>query len=80
MSQLLITLARRKAIKAVKREFQSRGLKPAYIVPAIIRAAADDYLRGHPELFEEVKESVQKLPQLQTLHEKEQRELARKQR
>ena len=41
---------------------------------------ADEYLRGHPELFEEVKESVRKVPGLRTLYEKEQRELARKRR
>jgi hypothetical protein len=80
MSMLVITLARQKAIKAVKREYQDRGLKPAYIQWSVIRAAADEYLGGHPELFEEVKESVRKVPGLRTLYEKEQRELARKRR
>jgi hypothetical protein len=80
MSQLVITLARQKAIKAVKREYQDRGLKPAYIQLSIIRAAAEEYLHNHPEVIEEVKESVRKVPGLRTLYEKEQRELARKRR
>ena len=80
MSMVVFTLARQKAIKAVKREYQDRGLKPAYIQLSIIRAAAEEYLRGHPELIEEVKESVRKVPGLRTLYEKEQRELARKRR
>ena len=31
MSVVVLTLARQKAIKAVKREYQARGLKPAYM-------------------------------------------------
>ena len=64
-----------KAIKAIKRQFQARRLNPQLMPRKVIRAAAEDYLRDHPELIEQVAETVRNNPELRTLYEKEQRGL-----
>jgi hypothetical protein len=80
MSATLTTLATQAAVKAVKRELQSRGLKVVHIERAIIVAAADRYLKQHPELLEQAAETVPKVPQLRTLYEREMRRRRRNQR
>jgi hypothetical protein len=51
-------LARREAIKAVKRQMQSKGQKVAYIKHKVIVIAADEYLQDHSELITQAKETV----------------------
>jgi 7-keto-8-aminopelargonate synthetase-like enzyme len=60
MSAVIMILAQQAAIKAVKREFQAQGLKPTHIEHKTIVAAANDYLRDHPELIEQAAETVRK--------------------
>jgi integrase len=64
-SSVLCTLARQKAVKAIKRQLQAQGLKPHHMAHREIIAAAEDYLRDHPELSEQAAETVHKSPQLQ---------------
>jgi len=80
MNATIITLAKLAAIKAVKRDIQAQGGKPAYIERQIMVAAANTYLREHPELIEEAAETVRKVPQLRTLAEREERQRRRNQR
>ena len=61
MSAVIMILAQQAAIKAVKREFQAQGLKPTHIEHKTIVAAANDYLRDHPELIEQAAETVRKV-------------------
>jgi hypothetical protein len=49
-------------------------LKVANVKCASIVTAADDYLSRHPELIEQAAETVRKVPQLRTLHEREMRQ------
>ena len=56
----VMTEAHRLARKAIKAQYQARGLKPAHIERKVIVAAAHDYLRDHPEL-----QSVSKVPLLE---------------
>ena len=53
-----MVLARRSAVKAVKRQFQAQGLKLHRMAHREIVAAANDYLANHPELIAEAKETV----------------------
>src|SRR5689334_15347035 len=46
-SRLLCTLARQKAIKAVKRHFQDRAVRVACIPFCDIRSSADAYFAAH---------------------------------
>jgi hypothetical protein len=77
MSLVIMTLARQAARKVVIRQFQAQGLKLAHIEHRIIVAAANDYLRDHPELIAQAAETVRKVPQLRTLAEREERERRR---
>jgi hypothetical protein len=58
MSVAVVVLARRSAIKAVKRQFQAQGLKLQRMAHREIVAAANGYLSNHPELLAEAKETV----------------------
>lgn len=60
MSVAVMVLARRSAIKAVKRQFQAQGVKLQRMTHREIAAAAGEYLANHPELIAEVKETVQR--------------------
>ena len=60
MSMAARVLARQRAIKAVKRALQAKGLKPQHIAKREIAAAADKYLANHPELISEAKEIVER--------------------
>ncbi len=51
MSLVITVIARQAARKAVKRQFQAQGLKVSHIAAREITAAANDYLRDHPELI-----------------------------
>ena len=77
MSMVVAVLARQKAIKIIKQQLKSRGIKLSQVQPKAVKAAANDYLYTHPELIEEVKRTVQLVPEFRTLWEKEQRELRR---
>ena len=80
MNATTITLANRLAIKAVERDIRAQGLRVTSVERRIIVAAARDYLRDHPELFDEAAETVRKVPQLRTLAEREERQRRRNQR
>lgn len=55
-----MALARQRAIKAAKLQFQRQGLKPAQMARRVIVAAAKDYLGNHPELIAEAKVIVER--------------------
>jgi len=57
-----MTEAHRLARKAIKAQYQARGLKPAHIEWKVMVAEARDYLRSHPELIEQAAETVRKGP------------------
>ncbi len=59
MSIAVIALARQRAIKATKLQFQRQGLKPNQMARRVIVAAAKDYLGNHPELIAEAKVIVE---------------------
>jgi Copper resistance protein ScsC N-terminal domain len=80
MNAVIITLAHRAAINAVKRDILSRRGKLSLVRRADVVAAARDYLRDHPELLDEAAETVRKVPQLRTLAEREVRRRRRNQR
>lgn len=56
----VMTLAHQAARKAVKRQFQAQGLKVSHIAAREITAAANDYLRDHPELIAEARVVVER--------------------
>ena len=58
MSIAVMVLARRSAINATKQQLRSRGLKPQLVPHREIVAMADDYVRAHPEIIAEAKETV----------------------
>ena len=74
----LITQARHTAFNIVKLKLIAEGVKPASMPRSTITAAANDYLRQHPELIEEAAESVRNYSGLRTLAEREARERRRK--
>lgn len=77
-SAVVCTLARQKAIQAIKRQFQAQGLRVAQFSARDIHIKADAYFTAHRQaLIEEALETVRKSPQLRTLYEKEQRRLRR---
>ena len=53
-----MVLARRSAVKAVKRQLQAQGVKLQRMAHREIVAAAGEYLANHPELIEEAKKMV----------------------
>ena len=56
-----IVLARQRAIKEAKRQFQKQGLKPQHIARKVIVVAADEYLAEHrAELISEATEIVER--------------------
>jgi hypothetical protein len=58
----IAVVAQQRAIKAVKRQLQARGLKPAHFSHREITVLANEYLRDHPsiraELIAEAREIV----------------------
>jgi hypothetical protein len=58
MSAAVMTLARQRAIKAVRQQIRDRGQKPQYMAQGEIVAAANEYLPDHPEHIVEAKETV----------------------
>jgi hypothetical protein len=58
MSHAVMTLARQRAIKAVKQQIRDQGHKPQYMALSEIVAAANEYLPDHPEVIAEAKETV----------------------
>jgi hypothetical protein len=55
----IMALARQRAIKAAKREFQRQGRKPAHMAHRETVAAGQEYLGNHPELIAEAKVIVE---------------------
>jgi len=60
LQRAVITEARRRAIKAVKRQYQAQGLKPHHVAHREIVAAANEYLREHRELIPEAADVVER--------------------
>jgi hypothetical protein len=73
MDATIMTVARLAAIKAVKREQQAQGQKPALIPCGVIKAAADVYLRAHPELIAQAAEKVRAVPACRKIAERHER-------
>jgi hypothetical protein len=80
MNSVVMTVARRSAIKAVQCDMQAQGVKVVYVARQIIVAAANTYLTEHPELIEQAAETVRKVPQLRTLAERHERQRKRNRR
>jgi hypothetical protein len=77
----LMGVARRAAIKAVKRQMVAQGLKPTHIEMRIIAQAANDYLAQHREqLILDAADTVRNVAGFRTLAEREARERRRNQR
>jgi hypothetical protein len=68
-------LARQAALKAVKHNLAAQGVRVAYMPHRELVAAAEVYLRDHPELFAEAGETVWTSPELRTLAERAERRL-----
>jgi hypothetical protein len=62
-----IVLAQQYAIKETKRAMQARGIRPHCVAMREIRAAADDYIRAHPELIAQMAERALSIPALAKL-------------
>jgi hypothetical protein len=78
-SAVLCTLARQKAIQAIKRQLQAGGIKLNTITARDIHIRADAYLEVHrKELIEQATEMVSKSQELRKLYEREQRQLRAK--
>jgi hypothetical protein len=54
----IVTLARQRAVKEVKREFWGQGLKCNQMAHREVVAAANNYMAIHPELVAEAKKTV----------------------
>jgi len=54
-ASMLVTLARQKALNAVKLDLRHKGFKPWYMERKDLVAAAKAYLNEHPELWAEAK-------------------------
>jgi hypothetical protein len=75
---VIVTLAKQAAIKAVKRELRAQGIELYQFAQREIVAMAREYLVRHRQrLVEEAAETVRKVPELRTLHEREQRDRRR---
>ena len=75
-SAVLCTLARQKAIKAIKRQLQARGIRITDVTARDIHIWADAYLAAHrQELIEQAIEMVSSSQELRKLYEREQRQL-----
>jgi hypothetical protein len=55
-------LARREAVKLIKRDLWARGAKLSYISPKEIRVIANEYLAAHPELLTQAAELIETSP------------------
>jgi hypothetical protein len=73
----VMLMARYKARQAVERELQAQGVRVNVGVRKIVRAA-NEYLRDHPELFEQAAEMIRDTPSLRKAAELEARRRARK--
>ncbi len=60
MGREVVTEARRRAIKATKRELQAQGHKFQHMSRRDIVLAAEEYLAKHPELIAETKEIIER--------------------
>src|SRR5262245_57826933 len=70
-ASMLVTLARQKALNAVKLDLRDHGLKVWYLEQKVLVAAANQYLKDHPELFAQAAESVRNCPKLSAMAERE---------
>ena len=66
-SFVIAVLAKQAAIKAVKQDMQSRGVKLSYVSPKDIRIVAQEYLTAHPELLAQAAELIETSPALSRL-------------
>jgi hypothetical protein len=74
----IATLARQRAIKAVKQQLLSQGRRWRDMDRRDLVVMANEYLRQHPtELIAEAAETVRTNPKLRTLVERQARQLAR---
>jgi hypothetical protein len=53
----------------IKQDLQAQGIKLSHVDPREVTEAAQRYLAAHPELLEEVTETVRNCPRLRTLAE-----------
>lgn len=78
-SAVLCTLARRAAVKAIKRQLQAQGIPIAQLTARDIHMQADAYFQLHrQQLVEEAIEAVSKSQELRKLYEREQHQLRAK--
>lgn len=68
MNPIVMTMARRLAAEAIKRELRAKGEKITYLPSAVISTAARTYLEEHPELIEQAELSVLATPVLRKLY------------
>jgi hypothetical protein len=80
LNAVTLTIAKLAAVKEIKRRMQAQGLKVAHIERRDIELAARAYLSDHPELIQEAAETVQRVPGLRVLSDKEERRKAKAQR
>jgi hypothetical protein len=74
-SAVLCTLARQKAVKAVKHQLQARGIRLNDVAARDIHIWADAYLEVHrQELIEQAMEMVSSGRELRKLYEREHRQ------
>src|SRR5262249_30469902 len=77
-SAVLCTLARQRAVNAVKEQLRAQGLKLAQFSSRDIHIWADAFLEAHRrELIEQAMEMVSKSQGLRKLYEREQRHRAK---
>jgi hypothetical protein len=60
LQRAVVTEARRRAIKVVKRAYQARGLKPNQYSRRDYVVAGNEYLREHRELIAEAAEAIER--------------------
>jgi hypothetical protein len=70
-----ITMAKRLAIKAVRRERYAQGHRRSEV--RVIELAAREYLRAHPELIAEAAKTVSKVPGLRALADRDESQRAK---
>jgi hypothetical protein len=77
---LIAVLSRSSARRAVEQRMRAEGKRLSTTPIRIIMEEARAYLRGHPELVQEVIERVRNVAGFRTLAEREARDRARKRR
>ena len=78
-SAVVCTLARQKAVNAVKQQLRAQGLKLAQFSSRDIHIRADAFLEAHrQELIEQAREMVSSSSELRKLYEREQHQLRAK--